>query len=90
MPNFPQITRPEAARRQASGALLLDVRSPSEYAAAHPSGAINLPLENIPAQIRTLATPNQPILLYCTHGQRSHSAALVLTRLGYRNLFIVK
>lgn len=90
MPNFPQISRAEAAHRQSSGALLLDVRSPSEFAAGHLPAAQNLPLEQLPNQIRSLAPPSRSILLYCTHGQRSRSAALVLTRMGYHSLFIVK
>lgn len=89
-PNFPQISPADAARQQASGALIIDVRSPAEFAAGHISGAVNLPLSRLSGQISTLAAPGRTLLLTCNRGHRSHSAALVLARMGYRHIFIIK
>lgn len=90
MPNFPQISPAAAREHQANGALLIDVRTPAEFRTTHLPGAINLPLATLPQAIRATAGTNRPILLYCTQGHRSHSAALVLSRLGYRHIFIIK
>lgn len=89
LPNFPHISPADAARRQSAGALLIDVRTPAEFSAAHLPGATCIPLARLSVRIRSLATPATPILLTCSEGHRSHSAALVLTRMGYKNISIV-
>ena len=90
MRNFPFLSLQEAYRRCAAGAVLIDVRSPEEYAKGHPIGSISVPLAQLPGQIRSIAAPLQAVLLYCTGGERSLSAARVLQKLGYKRLFIVK
>ncbi|WP_460739525.1 FAD-dependent oxidoreductase [Microbacterium neimengense] len=74
----------DAARE--SGALLVDVRTPAEHAAGAIPGAVNLPLDAIRARHRELG--EQPIVVHCQVGQRGHTAARLLTQLGYdvRNL----
>lgn len=90
MPNFPQISPADAAQMQSSGALIIDVRSPAEFATGHIAGAVNLPLSRLSGQIGALASPGRTLLLTCNRGHRSHSAALVLARMGYRHIFIIK
>lgn len=89
-PTFPHISPADAAAMLAAGALIIDVRTPQEFAAGHLPHAHNLPLPQLTPQIRRLAQPGATILLYCSQGHRSRSAALVLARLGYKNLYIIK
>lgn len=90
MPDFSMISQAQCRRSLADGALLIDVRSPQEFARGHLPGSISLPLERLSGRIKALAPdPGQSLLLYCTSGERSRTAAQVLRRLGYTRLYIV-
>lgn len=69
---------------QADPPLVVDVRTPREFAAGHVDGAINLPLSRIQAGAATLQRDRQ-IALICLTGYRSSVAASLLARLGFRN-----
>lgn len=68
-------------------AFILDVRNPSEYAAGHIEGAINIPLNELRSRINELPSDGE-ILTYCTVGQRSYYAAraLRLNNFNARNI----
>ena len=67
--------------------LILDVRTPEEFAAGHIPGAINIPNEEIgTAQIPELPDEDQLILVYCRSGNRSKQASEKLAALGYTNI----
>ncbi len=67
--------------------LILDVRTPEEFAAGHIPGAINIPNETIGTEeIPALARKDQTILVYCRSGNRSRQACDKLAALGYTNL----
>ncbi|MCX4243576.1 rhodanese-like domain-containing protein [Paraliomyxa miuraensis] len=73
------------------GALLLDVRSPEEFAQEHLPGAHNVPHTEIDARWDELATlvgpdPNRPIVVYCRSGRRSGIAKEALLAQGYRQI----
>lgn len=69
------------------GYLILDVRSPEEFAERHIPGAINLPNEAIGVEeISELPDKEQRILVYCRSGNRSKQAAEKLAKLGYTNI----
>ena len=64
--------------------LIVDVRTPEEFAAGHYPGAINIPHDDIVDGIRELSiADNQPILLYCRTGNRSGQAERALTAEGF-------
>lgn len=67
--------------------IIIDVRSPQEYATGHVKGAINIPYELIAQQIGTLSGVEQttPLLLYCLSGARSAVACGILAQLGFSN-----
>ncbi len=90
MPNFPVLSSTTAQDMLQHGALLIDVRPTADFKRSHLPGSISVPLSLLPQQISHLAAPHQAILLYCVHGITSHSAALVLARLGYTRLYIVR
>lgn len=68
-------------------ALILDVRSPHEYASGHVEGAINIPLEDLRSRMGELPAQRE-IWTYCRVGQRSYYAvrALRLNGFNVRNL----
>lgn len=90
MAKIPLITLIQAQERQEGGALLLDVRSAEEYQEWHPAGSVSLPVERLAGEIGRLGGRSQPVLLFCSTGARSQTAAQVLRRLGYNNLYIVR
>ena len=67
--------------------IILDVRTPEEYADGHIPGAINVPNETIgTAEIPELPDKAQLILVYCRSGRRSKEAAEKLVKLAYTNI----
>ena len=67
--------------------LIVDVRTPEEFADAHVAGAINIPLANIAdAQPNLLPDKKQLVFVYCRSGKRSSEAAKRLNKLGYVNV----
>jgi rhodanese-related sulfurtransferase len=76
-----------AAREQKSGALLVDVREESEFAAGHAAGAIHLGKGIIERDIESrVPDPMARVLLYCGGGYRSALAADNLQKMGYANV----
>ncbi len=65
-------------------AIILDVRTQSEYDEGHIEGSILLPVTEIAAKAQ-FALPNKgtTILVYCRSGNRSKTAAEELIKLGY-------
>ena len=70
-----------------SGYIILDVRTPEEFAERHIPGAINIPNETISTEeIPELPNKDQLILVYCRSGNRSKQASEKLVALGYTNI----
>ncbi|GIW25246.1 rhodanese-like domain-containing protein [Meiothermus sp.] len=65
---------------QKQGALLLDVRSPLEYASGHVPGSVNIPLEQL---LDHLAALKSPLVTICATGSRAGLAAEVLEYEGF-------
>jgi len=75
--------------------LVIDVREPSEYAAGHIPGAINIPRGLIEFQIwPTVGFPDvqdqgQKIFVYCNSGGRATLSGKSLMELGFSNVKVV-
>lgn len=67
---------------ESTGALVVDVRDPHEFAAGHIEGAINLPFSQLRARLGELPR-DRPLWLYCGIGQRSYFATRLLLQRGY-------
>ena len=61
---------------------LLDVRTVMEFEDNHISGAINIPLDIVEANIKQIAEMPKPILVYCLSGGRSGIATGILQQNG--------
>ena len=71
--------------------LLLDVRSPGEYAKRHISGAMFIPVEDLEMRYRTEISPAlEKIIVYCAGGDRSRLACDFLSRHDYGNIYYMK
>jgi NADPH-dependent 2,4-dienoyl-CoA reductase/sulfur reductase-like enzyme/rhodanese-related sulfurtransferase len=61
---------------------LLDVRTPTEFAAGHVPGAVNVPVDELRSRMNELPT-DRPIAAYCQVGQRGYIAARLLGQSGF-------
>ena len=66
----------------ANGAILIDVRTPGEYANGKPRNSKNIPLDKIGSKIDSIKKLNNPIILCCQSGTRSGRATAMLKRQG--------
>ena len=72
-------------RRQCEGesaAVLVDVRTPAEYARHHIPGVLLIPIDEFAGRVGELRQEDEIICL-CEHGVRSEMAAQYLSALGY-------
>ena len=74
---------PTAHRLVQEGALLLDVRTPAEYAEGHVEGAVNISHDQVGAHLGELEPKSRPIVVYCHSGRRSGLAAAELRGEGF-------
>ena len=74
------------AFRKNANAILLDVRTESEFASGYISGAINVPLQEIEEITDVVTGKNTLLYVYCRSGVRSAQAAMALRVMGYGNV----
>lgn len=65
-----------------NGALLIDVRTPKEYAQGNVSSSQNIPLDMISGKLKKIKALNKPIVLCCASGIRSARATSILKQNG--------
>lgn len=71
----------------AQGALVVDNRTPQEFAQGHLENAINIPFDVAVTQFKRLnISQDREIVLYCRSGNRSNKAFQSLTQAGYTKL----
>lgn len=80
---------PEADYKQLvkEGAIIVDVRSKPEYAGGHINGSINIPVDQLKANLGKLKDKNQTIITCCASGMRSASAKSILASNGYTKVY---
>lgn len=86
---YRRITPDEAQvlMKQEQDYLILDVRSPEEYAQGHIPHAINIPMERVGDEPpKELPDRNQMIFVYCVKGIQSMNVANRLAHMGYKNI----
>ena len=98
LPYAGAVTPAEAnALHSAGAAKIVDVRTPPEYTqvghipktplVVWPRDGDESSLEAFIGEMRQVATPNEPLLLLCRSGSRSHYAAHLLTHNGYTRAY---
>jgi len=76
------ISPPDAHAALAAGAILIDVREPSEWAQGHTPDTRHIPLATLPKHVAALPRDRQ-LLVICRSGSRSRSAAKFLREQGF-------
>lgn len=87
-PIFNWIDMPQAEIMLVDGAVLVDVRTKDEYENSEITGAVNIPLGQI-RQIGPELSKETKYILYCDTGQRSSTAAFLLSEMGL-DVYIIK
>lgn len=86
-PKIDQATLNQRIAAKDTTLLILDVRSPEEFAAGHVPGAVNVPYTYLPASISELKdAANKDIVIYCESGVRAERAASRLRENGFTRL----
>jgi rhodanese-related sulfurtransferase len=67
------------------GALLIDVRSATEFASANAPGTINIPLQELGSRLAEIPKTS-PVVVCCASGTRSAMAKLLLKKNGYQQV----
>lgn len=85
----PPVITPAQAQQQLarSGVVLLDVRTPAEFATGHLRGAhnVNFFSTDFPDQVAKL-DPNASYVLYCKSGNRADKAGTLMMQNGFKNV----
>ena len=73
--------------RASNGPLLLDVRTPDEFAAGHVPGARNIPHSELAARMAEVEPfRERGVIVYCESGRRAGMATADLTDARFRNV----
>jgi phage shock protein E len=67
------------------GAVILDVRTPGEYAGGHIKGSKNIPLQSIQQNLSKIPK-DKVIITCCASGMRSGSAKSILLSNGFKEV----
>ena len=68
-----------------SGAYLVDVRTPEEFAEGHVNASVNIPLDQIAQHIEELRGKSH-VIVFCRSGARSGMARTILLQAGIENV----
>jgi rhodanese-related sulfurtransferase len=82
------ISAVELHEQRVSGAapVVIDVRTPDEYASGHIPGAVNIPFDQVTERIGEIEAPHG-YALYCMVGPRARKGESALLAAGYEKIF---
>lgn len=81
------LEKTDFAELKKKGAIILDVRSKSEYDAGHIRGSVNIPVDQLTHNLGKLKDKNKPVITCCASGARSAAAKNLLKSLGYTEVY---
>jgi len=81
--NAVRVADVETAISENPDLVLVDVRTPDEYADGHFEGAINIPISELTDHLDLLPALDADIIVYCGSGHRSALGMAALNLLGY-------
>lgn len=82
----PDINQGVQEFKNATGAVLLDVRSPQEYREGHIPSSQNVPLQRLDKVEEVTENKDTVLYVYCRSGARSRQAVSLLKHMGYTNV----
>jgi phage shock protein E len=84
----PSISPAELHDKRESGEapVVIDVRTPAEYATGHVPGAVNIPFDQVAERISEVDAPHG-VALYCMVGPRARKGESALLASGYASVF---
>lgn len=86
-PRIDQASLLKRIEKKDTSMVILDVRTPEEFAAGHVPGAINIPYTHLPSRISEVAdSGDKDIVVYCTIGVRAERGAQRLRENGFTKL----
>jgi rhodanese-related sulfurtransferase len=77
-----EIDTAQLATASGSGATVVDVREPREYAAGHVPGAVNIPMGRLTGRLGEIDR-SAPVYVVCATGNRSSAMTDVLIAAGF-------
>lgn len=80
----PKVDYAELIRK---GAIVLDVRTKSEYAGGHIRGSLNIPVDQLGNNTKRFTDKNKAIITCCASGMRSGAAKSMLKSKGYTQVY---
>jgi rhodanese-related sulfurtransferase len=72
----------DLAELHKNGAVIIDVRTASEFSEGHVKGAKNIPLDRISSEVEKIRKMNKPVITCCRSGARSGQATGILKSAG--------
>jgi rhodanese-related sulfurtransferase len=83
-PEAASITPAELSKRREAGTapVVIDVRTPEEYAGGHIPGAVNIPFDQVANRISEVDSAHG-VALYCMVGPRARKGEAALLEAGY-------
>lgn len=66
--------------------VLIDVRTPDEFATGHIHNALNIPIDELESRLAEVPT-DRDVVLYCRSGNRSNQARQLLSGKGYTLIY---
>ena len=69
-----------------NGAIIVDVRTKGEFQSGHIKNSINIPVDNLPHNLKKLKA-DRPIITCCASGSRSAAARRFLKSNGYEQVY---
>ncbi len=69
-----------------AGAVILDVRTPDEFADGAYPGAKNIPVNVLPHRLDAVGPKTKPVVVYCASGGRSAVAQQILKANGWTDV----
>jgi phage shock protein E len=69
-----------------AGALVVDVRTPGEFASEAYPGATNIPLSEVGKRLAEFGDRKRSVVVYCRSGSRSGQAKAILEKNGFADV----
>lgn len=86
-----RLTQAELVERIEAGSpglVVLDVRTPQEFAEGHVPGAVNIPHDELASRLGELkGAKDRDVVVYCRSGRRAGIALEVLEKAGFRRTY---